>query len=318
MQSKLVNIMMYSLAILLTSATPVLAKNMPADNALMEEKAVKTIESTKTRINILKQEYLKYPNCYDLEVEILMEEDMLKDMNLFYGFSIQDEISNTISAGIAKNMNAGFTKEECYKHIADDYEKIKYNPLVTVNGYYKLDDTRYNIVNVATLCKDRITYEWDSKPTEKEWNEYWDTKEKGLDCSGFVSWVYWNVTDEYNECLNSTYTITKTFDEIEFSELMPGDLGTIIDEGTYYTIKGTKYTVYADAIEAVKNNETLTEADIITHANHVGIYIGVDENGDALWCHCSGDANTVVIDNFEFNHYYRVIDETEQTQNTWE
>mgnify|MGYP002774997866 FL=1 len=124
------------------------------------------------------------------------------------------------------------------------------------------------------------------------WNTHWgepsgdsDSKHpyKGLDCSGFVQWVYRNALckkdgsnpdDIYNQ-MGSTGIITSSsrMKQISKSELKPGDLGCKRTGGS----SGGNW-------------------------NHVGIYMGNNR-----WVHCSGSAGTVVVsDNYNgFSVFYR-------------
>lgn len=261
------------------------------------------IKETQIRIKQLEAEQKIYPKCEELTNEIAYEKTILEDMEFAKSIITTNNAAN-VRSGVANVVFANFTEEEIYKKIIEDYSKIKDNPITTTYGYYNVDIDRQKTVNLAKSCEGKIVYEWDSKPLSKEWDIKWDTKEKGLDCSGFVSWIYWNVNGEFDEKFNSTYSITNSCTKITEEELQPGDLGTILDEGTYYTINNIKYTTYAEALLEVEHNENVTLEMIKTHSNHVGIYLGIDENGEKLWCHCSGTANTVVIDHFNFTHYY--------------
>lgn len=68
----------------------------------------------------------------------------------------------------------------------------------------------------------------------------------GLDCSGFVDFVFWNVLDDNLGNGNTTTLRSKSYKLSSYSDLIPGDLGFLSDEGS-----GTD--------------------------QHVGIYIGNDE-----------------------------------------
>lgn len=53
---------------------------------------------------------------------------------------------------------------------------------------------------------------------------------KGLDCSRFVQWIIWRVTDV--KIGASTATITEGMQTISATELQPGDLGLMSVLGT--------------------------------------------------------------------------------------
>lgn len=47
--------------------------------------------------------------------------------------------------------------------------------------------------------------------------------------------------------------------------------------------------------------------DVKTMANHVGIYMGLDDDGNEMWVHCTGGkTRTVVINKGCFKHYYKL------------
>lgn len=101
---------------------------------------------------------------------------------------------------------------------------------------------------------------------------------KGLDCSGFVEWVYWSCFGINIEEL-STEKICNMFTQIPKKNLQIGDLGLIFVGGS---------------------DEERT--------NHVGIYAGKDKRGKDLWIHCNGIVDNVSIDNFDkFTVYYSLI-----------
>lgn len=61
----------------------------------------------------------------------------------------------------------------------------------------------------------------------------------------------------------------------------------------------------------INSNAVITYAYVSskTHTNHVGIYIGKDNNGNDLWCHEKGHPESnVVVNNYDkFTIYYRII-----------
>ena len=169
-------------------------------------------------------------------------------------------------------------------------------------GYVGLDEERKAIVNCALSMEGKIPYVWGAKPTD---NTADSVIAQGLDCSGFIEWVYWNVTGEKNEDVASTYNITHNLEEISYEELKPGDIATIYPDGSCYTDE--------NGVVFYNEQQAATEGtgEITIHTNHTGIYVGKDENGLDLFVHCrSGKDKTVVITTEEefssFAHYYRV------------
>ena len=97
---------------------------------------------------------------------------------------------------------------------------------------------------------------------------------KGLDCSGFVQWVY---NSSWGASLPNTTAGYTGYSTKGKSQLKVGDLGF-------------KKTPGSDD-------------------NHVGIYIGQDENGRDLWVHATGQpVNTVVVDSYNFQYFIGPLD----------
>ena len=121
-----------------------------------------------------------------------------------------------------------------------------------------------------------MNYFWGGKSLVLGWDERWGTLRQvtaagssttgtyrpyGMDCSGFVDWVFYNITDgQYiighggGAIMQHSYCT-----EISWDEALPGDL------------------VFYPGDE------------------HVGIVGGRDEKGDLLVIHCASGANNVVI-----------------------
>ncbi len=170
-------------------------------------------------------------------------------------------------------------------------------------GFVGIEEERKAIVEAALSMEGNIPYSWGVKPTD-------NTKESvsatGLDCSGFIEWVYWNATGEDKKDLASTYNITHNLEKIAYEDLKPGDIVTIFDDGTYYTDEtGMVFYNEAEASE-------IGTGTIVSHTNHTGIYVGKDENGLDVFVHCKGgsDRNVVVTTEEEFgsfSKYYRAL-----------
>ncbi len=176
------------------------------------------------------------------------------------------------------------------------------------NGFYDLEENRKQAVETALSLEGKISYEWGVKPVKAGWNDRWDKKGTGMDCSGFVQWVFWTVYGMPDEGLSSTLCISETQEKINRNELKPGDLGMIMDDGSYYTdYAGKKYYKYENAVDS-NIKAGYTEEEVKSHVNHAGIYVGKDENGRDIWCHCQGGyVGTVTVGEYEkFVHFYRM------------
>ena len=139
-----------------------------------------------------------------------------------------------------------------------------------------LPEQRRNVVQTALTLYGKVNYFWGGKSLAIGWDSRWGELRKvtaagsrttgsyrpfGLDCSGFVDWVFYNVTNggyiighgggaasQHNYCTN-----------ISWNEAMPGDLVFYLED------------------------------------DHVGIVCGWDERGNLLVIHCASSANNVVI-----------------------
>ena len=121
-----------------------------------------------------------------------------------------------------------------------------WNPLEDseINAYMaelppNLSETRRSVIRFALESVGRVPYYWGGKPTASGYtgNNFGaqvapDTKGrilKGLDCSGWISWVYWSATGERLP-YESTAGLTAVGVPVSRSELQPGDI--IIRTGT--------------------------------------------------------------------------------------
>lgn len=132
-----------------------------------------------------------------------------------------------------------------------------------------------SIIRVAISLYGRVPYQWGGKAHHAGYDNTWWTfdesgEQKGLDCSGYVQWVYMTAgyDPDITNAMLSTTTIIQNFEDITENQLEPGDFGLL-------------------------NYGEVT--------NHVGIYIG-----DGYFIHCSSGANTVTIDKFPFRYFKRV------------
>lgn len=135
---------------------------------------------------------------------------------------------------------------------------------------------------VETACKlvGKVNYFWGGKSMVIGWDSRWGTLREvtaagnstsgtyrpyGLDCSGFVDWVFYNITSgEYIIGHGGGAHAQHTYcTAISWEEAQPGDL-VFYPEDT-----------------------------------HVGIVGGRDENGNLLIVHCASGANNVVITGLE-------------------
>ena len=143
-----------------------------------------------------------------------------------------------------------------------------------------LDPERRAVVETACRLVGKVNYFWGGKSLVIGWDSRWGQLTKvwadgssttgtylpyGLDCSGFVDWVFYNVTDgEYVIGHGGGAHMQHTYcTPISWNEAQPGDLVFYPDD------------------------------------EHVGIVGGRDESGNMLIIHCAFSQNNVVITGLE-------------------
>ena len=183
----------------------------------------------------------------------------------------------------------------------------------TENEWYGSDintvpENRRALVEVAASLLGKIPYEWGGKPHTAGWNTVWNNEGEGLDCSGYIEWVYWTYTGTRNAELSSTIDIVHNQQAIGYHELQIGDLG--VESRSYVRYADYSGKVQSSYDAAVKANQAvgLGEEEVQKFSNHVGIYIGKDCAGRDLWIHCAGGSiGTVTITNCsDFAYFYRM------------
>ena len=130
----------------------------------------------------------------------------------------------------------------------------------------------------------KVDYFWGGKSTAIGWDDRWGTPTKvtapgstttgtvrpfGLDCSGYAAWVYINAGIPADRIKDVFGTHTST--QWQYSVPISWDQAQISDLA-FYAVPGT------------------------TKNNHVGIIVGIDQDGDYLIAHCSSGQNGVVVD----------------------
>ncbi len=143
---------------------------------------------------------------------------------------------------------------------------------VLANAISTNDLNRGALVQTAASLIGRVPYQWGGKPKTPGYDNFWWTfndkgEQIGLDCSGFVQWVYRTSGYSNYGLLGSTQAILNNCETISEDELQIGDIG-LLNHGE--------------------------------KVNHTGIYIG---NG--YWIHCSSSKDTVIVSQFPFTIYKR-------------
>ena len=190
-----------------------------------------------------------------------------KDMKTEYGFSEKQKASLD---ELLQNRDVLLELIGDLSFISTDAEAVIRN---LPDG---LSDERREVVKTACSLVGKINYFWGGKSLVIGWDTRWGTVQKvwadgsettgtyrpyGLDCSGFVDWVFYNMTDGayvigHGGGASSQHSYCRS---IEWSEAIPGDL-------VFYP-----------------------------EDSHVGIVGGWDEDGNLLIVHCASGTNGTVI-----------------------
>ena len=137
-----------------------------------------------------------------------------------------------------------------------------------------IPERRKAVVEKAYSLLGKVNYFWGGKSSAIGWDSRWGTPTRvtapgsrstgtvrpyGLDCSGFVDWVFNNSLGYVIGHGGGTFNQHDHCKPISWSEALPGDL-------VFYP-----------------------------GDSHVGIFVGRDENGNPLIIHCASSQNNVVL-----------------------
>lgn len=130
------------------------------------------------------------------------------------------------------------------------------------------------MVETALGYVGRIPYNWGGKPTSGDAGGIPST---GLDCSGFVSLVYWEVTGNKPSGMGTANFLQAVgASRIKYSDLQPGDI----------------------VLKTLPGNAK----------NHIGIYAGKNAEGIDIFIHCNGTDDNVSCNNWNgWKYYYRIF-----------
>ena len=197
----------------------------------------------------------------------------------------------TISAKTAEEMAAeyGFTEQqlELLQELLDEREMLEslIGSLMQVTADAKnvllnlpadLSPEREKVIRAACSLVGKVNYFWGGKSLVLGWDNRWGRltevtaagssttgtyRPYGLDCSGFVDWVFYNATG---------------------GEYIIGHGGGAMAQHSYCTS-----ITWAEA--------QIGDLVFYPEDSHVGIVCGWDENGNILILHCASGYNNVVI-----------------------
>lgn len=143
--------------------------------------------------------------------------------------------------------------------------------------------SRKNLITTGVSIKGKVQYFWGGKSSVTGWNSAWGRptlvtspgsyttgtyRPYGLDCSGFVDWVY-----------------------------RTAGVGNMFSGGGTYYQYANSYSIAASQLEP---GDLVFNADL----SHVGLFFGYDSSGQKLFIHCTPNGG-VVVDNYKGFTLYR-------------
>lgn len=194
----------------------------------------------------------------------------------YYALTVQDYITLYGVEDEEKELLEKYTSTECRQLCAI---------ITAAKGFVRgeagegVSEERIAIVSAACSLIGKVGYFWGGKSYAMGWDDRWGdpmtvsasgskssgtVRSYGLDCSGFVAWSYYNGLNGKDAGIgNHTTTQWNATEMVDSQDAKPGDLvfyrpGSAGDD------------------------------------NHVGIVIGVNDNGSLLVAHCSSGQNGVV------------------------
>lgn len=266
------------------------------DNVLLSE-GVKEIEGYLAQAKeIMKYDYRNLDPSKALDPD---DEDDAKILAKPYSYNYARRVISYNVNWMSTQVNILFVRASLVKSTENEWYGSDINTV---------PENRRALVEVAASLLGKIPYEWGGKPHNAGWNTVWNKEGEGLDCSGFIEWVYWTYTGTRNAELSSTIDIVHNQQAIGYNELKIGDLG--VESRSYVRYADYSGKVQSSYDAAVKANQAvgLGEEEVQKFSNHVGIYIGKDCAGRDLWIHCAGGTiSTVAITNCsDFAYFYRM------------
>jgi|GEM_PF-153075 len=246
------------------------------------------------------------PGHVDLYVKVTIfgfeDEKGLKTIDLSADDQDENEASKALEAAIARNGWNGWTEERCnevQRLINQDWFKTYGLSISTINPKNPLTEEeiskyldglpediskeRKAVIKFALESVGKVPYYWGGKAGGKNYeannfgsiveSDYRGRVLRGLDCSGWIQWVYWSAIGDNLNGSYSTSSLIGEGEKINRADLQPGDI--IIRTG-------------ADS--------------------HVVMFIGWAGNGNMIAIHENSGANNVSVNEVTANYpYYRKL-----------
>lgn len=212
-------------------------------------------QSTNTETDVKSKNYC--PGHVDLYVKVTIYgfEDAkgLRTVALSADDQDENEATKSLDAALARNGWNGWTEEQMgyvQKLISQDWFKTYGLSISTINPKQPLteeeiskylsslpddiSDERKAVIKFALSSVGKIPYYWGGKASAASYEkngfgrvieaDYKGRVLRGLDCSGWVQWVYWSAIGNRLNGASSTATLIGEGQKIKRSELQPGDI----------------------------------------------------------------------------------------------
>ena len=212
-------------------------------------------QSTNTETDVKSKNYC--PGHVDLYVKVTIYgfEDAkgLRTVALSADDQDENEATKSLDAALARNGWNGWTEEQMgyvQKLISQDWFKTYGLSISTINPKQPLteeeiskylsslpddlSDERKAVIKFALSSVGKIPYYWGGKASAVSYEkngfgrvveaDYKGRVLRGLDCSGWVQWVYWSAIGDRLNGASSTATLIGEGQKIKRSELQPGDI----------------------------------------------------------------------------------------------
>lgn len=212
-------------------------------------------QSTNTETDVKSKNYC--PGHVDLYVKVTIYgfEDAkgLRTVALSADDQDENEATKSLDAALARNGWNGWTEEQMgyvQKLISQDWFKTYGLSISTINPKQPLteeeiskylsslpediSDERKAVIKFALSSVGKIPYYWGGKASAASYEkngfgrvieaDYKGRVLRGLDCSGWVQWVYWSAIGNRLNGASSTATLIGEGLKIKRSELQPGDI----------------------------------------------------------------------------------------------
>lgn len=217
--------------------------------------AEETKQSTNTETDVKSKNYC--PGHVDLYVKVTIYgfEDAkgLRTVALSADDQDENEATKSLDAALARNGWNGWTEEQMgyvQKLISQDWFKTYGLSISTINPKQPLteeeiskylsslpddlSDERKAVIQFALSSVGKIPYYYGGKASAASYEkngfgrvveaDYKGRVLRGLDCSGWVQWVYWSAIGDRLNGASSTATLIGEGQKIKRSELQPGDI----------------------------------------------------------------------------------------------